>query len=411
MLATEYSKQTANGQTSKLHLAVDLRPLNYPLLTGVNIYCLHLLRELAAVKQQRSNLTITGIGLQPQRQAELAADFGFFGQIFTDYLSLSQYTRLKFANSRLQNLSMLLLARLLGYYENSGISPFDYLLLMQPKPLWKHPKTKQICIFYDIYSALDPVSTNWANQLFTNKQTYRLIIAHSHRIWTLSLSTAWDLIHFLGTPKNQIKVVYPASTNLLATSDTPTTTRTALPAKYVLAISGIEKRKNWFNLILAHRHLQQQGLADYSLVLAGRIVDRSYFLALKNLIAKLQIPKIIWVIDPNESEKRLLIQNSLFVAYPSLYEGFGFPILEAFAAHKCVLTSRISSMPEVAQNGALYVNPLNYLEIARGLQILLTDTELRTRLAQNARQIITQYDWSETRRALEELLGTAATPN
>ena len=178
-----------------------------------------------------------------------------------------------------------------------------------------------------------------------------------------------------------------------------------MPESYILALSGIEKRKNWHNLLLAYKVLITQQLTTIPLVLAGRIVDLNYYQELQNLVRQLNLDKQVqWVIDPDENQKAQLLQNCLFLAYPSFYEGFGFPILEAFYYGKTVLTSRISSMPEIAKDAAVYVNPLNYLDIARGLQILLHNQSLRTTLENNTAKNLAQFSWQELRLAILRVL-------
>jgi glycosyltransferase involved in cell wall biosynthesis len=397
----EYIKINQSEQTPELQVAVDLRPLNYPIFTGVNVYSLHFLQQLNQLKSNHPQLSLVGIGLTQARWQILEQEFPFLKNLFHSHLSLPNYLHTSFTNIKALNGLMALISYWFGKYDFQRLPQFDYLFLLQPKPLWKHPETKQICIFHDIYSCLEPGSTNIFNRFYVSKKLYRLIAAKSQQVWSVSLSTAWDLVKFLQVPESKIKLVYSGKPHLASpkTGQPDSKKLAELPQKYTLALSGIEKRKNWHNLLLAHAVLQSQGY-DHHLVLAGRVVDKTYYKELRHLIAKLNISRVQWILDPDETQKQKLLSQSLFVAYPSFYEGFGFPILEAFAAGKVVLTSRISSMPEIAKDAGLYVNPLNFQDIARGMKVLLTEVELKNKLEANISKNLESFSWSEVYQAL-----------
>ncbi len=395
-------------QIEDLNLAVDLRPLNYPVFTGVNIYVIHFLYQLKLIKENYPKVRVTAIGLKEIRKQVVEEDFPFLRQLFDEYVSLSVYLRLRFISLRLLNVCMGLFTNLFGWYSYSLIKKYDYLFLLQPKPLWKNPKTRQICVFHDIYGVLEPSATNVFNRLYVSTKVVKTVAKESHRIWSVSLSTAWDLTKFLKVAESKIKLIYSAKPFLkpLAQTKPNEPNPTKLPNNFVLALSGIEKRKNWHNLLLAHNHLQKSGVNDYSLVLAGRIVDQKYFEYLQKLVTRLKIPKVKFMLSPSENQKNDLIARSLFMVYPSFYEGFGFPILEAFANNKVVLTSRVSSMPEIGNNSCLYINPLNYLDIARGLGILLTDKEFKQSLEINIKKNLNKFSWDELYQSLEEIVNS-----
>jgi alpha-1,3-rhamnosyl/mannosyltransferase len=95
------------------------------------------------------------------------------------------------------------------------------------------------------------------------------------------------------------------------------------------------------------------------------------------------------------------------LAYPSLYEGFGFPILEAFAANVPVLTSNRSSMPEVAGNAALLIDPDDPASIAKGLDDLLGDDDLRNVLRASGTARVASFTWERCAHQTSTVLGQA----
>jgi glycosyltransferase involved in cell wall biosynthesis len=436
----EYNKIAENEQIGKKRVAIDLRALNYPIVTGINVYCLHFLQEALALKRKTDQISFVGLGLAKDRLAILSQNPNFPADLFDEHLSLPDYLKTPLKNLKLQNIGMAWFSYWLGLYNFTQLPKFDYLFLIQPKPLWKHPQTRQVTIFHDIYSTLESKVTNVFNRFYVSRKLYQLLASQSQEIWSVSLSTAVDLERFLQVPGNKIKLVYPgrpqldtpknllvsgepgsrqtsnnsqrqhefsdsiASKRILDTDQDHGSDRLKLPAKYVLALSGVERRKNWHNLLLAHNYLQNSKNLDYTLVLAGRVVDRGYYVELLRLIEKLQIPRVVWQLDPDENQKLELISRSLFLAYPSFYEGFGFPVLEAFAQGKTILTSRVSSLPEIGRGAALYVNPLNYLDLARGLETLLTNSQLTQRLEESAVKALAKHaDWREIRQRLAKI--------
>jgi glycosyltransferase involved in cell wall biosynthesis len=107
-------------------------------------------------------------------------------------------------------------------------------------------------------------------------------------------------------------------------------------------------------------------------------------------------PRVIFTGFVSESEKPLLIVAAKVFAYPSLYEGFGIPVLEALACGIPTLTSRLSSMPEVAGDAALLVDPTNVAELTLALDRLLSDGALREKLKQKALLQAAKFTWAKT---------------
>lgn len=161
---------------------------------------------------------------------------------------------------------------------------------------------------------------------------------------------------------------------------------------YFLFVGTLEPRKNLTRLLEAYSNLSDTLKAETSLVIAGGKgwggVD------VKKTIADLGLEAHVYVLGyVDESTLATLYAHALFLAMPSIYEGFGLPLVEAMAHGTPVLTSNNSSMPEVAGNAGLLVNPLDTNSIKNGLEQLLTDTSLRNSLAHNTQKQITLFNW------------------
>jgi glycosyltransferase involved in cell wall biosynthesis len=110
----------------------------------------------------------------------------------------------------------------------------------------------------------------------------------------------------------------------------------------------------------------------------------------------------------SDEDKHVLVAGARALAYPSLYEGFGFPVIEAMAAGTPVLTSNVSSLPEVAGEDAVLVDPKDVPAIADGLRRVLEDDELRSRLIGPGRARAAGFTWEATARRTAEVLRSVA---
>jgi len=174
---------------------------------------------------------------------------------------------------------------------------------------------------------------------------------------------------------------------------------------YALFVGGIEPRKNLERLVRAFATVPPPA----ALVLAGGPVrwDPGAVDRLDRTIRELpasvrdRIRRTGYVA---ERDKRALLAGATAMAYPSRYEGFGFPVLEAFAAGVPVLTSSVSSLPEVAGDAAVLVDPDDEKAIGEGLARLLEDEALRQRLRIAGRERAAGFPWAATARATAEVL-------
>lgn len=157
---------------------------------------------------------------------------------------------------------------------------------------------------------------------------------------------------------------------------------------FLLAVGTIEPRKNYPRLLAAYRLLKDRGLAP-PLVVVGR-VGWAYGSALDELRAERGVHLLGHVDDPT---LRGLYQTAAALAFPSLYEGFGLPLLEAMAEGLPAVVGDAGALPELAGDGAMLVDPRDVESIAAGLMRVLTDTELRARLAEAGPRRAAGFTW------------------
>jgi alpha-1,3-rhamnosyl/mannosyltransferase len=171
----------------------------------------------------------------------------------------------------------------------------------------------------------------------------------------------------------------------------------------VLAVGTLEPRKNLPRLIAAWTRLPEELRSAHALALVGpRGWDDEEVLAAARAAGVRLLGRV------GDAQLHALYANATAFAYPSLYEGFGLPVLEAMAAGAPVLTSLSSSLPEVAGDAALLVDPRDTAAIAAGLERLLRDAGLRERLRVAGRARAAAFSWERTARETHALLAQLA---
>jgi len=230
-----------------------------------------------------------------------------------------------------------------------------------------------------------------------------------------STSVALDLQEAYGIGDERVHVVHhgveadvfaPASQGAVAA----VRGRFGIGGPYVLFLGGIEPRKNLEMLV---RAFGRTDVRDVWLVIAGGPV-RWFPQAADRLEASIALlpdavrDRIVVTGYVSERDKLALLSGATTLAYPSLYEGFGFPVLEAFAAGVPVLTSNVSSLPEVAGDAAVLVDPGDVDAVAAALTELIVDDDLRAVLSAAGVARAARFTWEATARATASVLNQAA---
>jgi glycosyltransferase involved in cell wall biosynthesis len=166
-----------------------------------------------------------------------------------------------------------------------------------------------------------------------------------------------------------------------------------LPDRYVLYYGTIEPRKNLVRLIQAWSRVAAE--IDYHLVIAGRLGWKTDAI-LREAERSPHVKRIVFPGYLEDADMPAVLSGADVIALPSLYEGFGNSISEGMACGVPVLTSDISSMPEVAGGAALLVDPLDLDSIANGLRKVLTDPTLRADLIRKGLARAKELSWTKT---------------
>ena len=222
------------------------------------------------------------------------------------------------------------------------------------------------------------------------------VLNQAQHIICISQTTANDITDFYQIPASKITPIP------LAHDRTHFRSLNLATSNYFLYIGRQDLYKNIQRLISAFAALPN--CKDYELWLVGPI-DSRYTPTLKVQVAELGVTNQVKFLDyVPYSELPKIINQAIALVFPSLWEGFGLPVLEAMACGTPVITSNLSSLPEVAGDAAILINPYNTGEITEAMQVIATDLELRSRLSSQGITHSQQFSWEKTAKATIEVL-------
>lgn len=219
------------------------------------------------------------------------------------------------------------------------------------------------------------------------------------QIITDSESSKLEIVRLLRVPTGKVEVIYlgaapylsqaPPSDDMAAAHD-----RFGV-SPFFLYVGVISPHKNLERLIQAFSQVRQATDIQVNLILVGKPFGEEYRRRLAGLITALGLDKaVIFTNYVNDATLRALYHSALALVTPYLGEGFGLPVLEAMTCGTPVITSRLSSLPEVAGDAALYVDPYNVEAIGDAMRQMLTDATLREALARRGAERSAIFSWS-----------------
>lgn len=372
-----------------MKIGIDIRVLMDKNYSGVSKYVANLL--LALFKQERSansyNLFYNSSKNIKDRLSVWQNDF-------------SQIKSLSWSN------------KIFNYFLQKTLSwPKLDLFLGEPDIFWsphfnfssfsKSSKTKKVITVHDLSFLRHPEFFSWRKRFWHSALGIKKILNQADGIVAVSENTKNDLIELLGINENKIRVIYSGLNQSVPTNKIiPISNffpKLNLDSGYLLYLGNIEPRKNLVNLIKAYelwRLNSSKENKNLPLVLAGAKGWRvkSIFSAWRKSEFKDDIYFLGYVND--EIQKSLYQHAKLFI-YPSFYEGFGFPPLEAMAHSLPVITSNVSSLPEVVAEAALIIDPNKISEIAEAIEIILKDHNYRQNLIIKGLKRVEFFSWEE----------------
>jgi len=248
-------------------------------------------------------------------------------------------------------------------------------------PYYKIPlltRAKTVLSIFDLtYLLVEPYARYFKNTIYI-KNFIKLAARKAKRIITSSNSTKEDLLEILRLPRRKIEVVYlgiGSGFRAIHGKDRIGLAKKkyGIGKKYILYVGNFSPHKNLKRLVLAYRLLADHLKEEYSLVLGG---GKTETLGIRDAESLICIPRI------DEEDLPALYSGAELFVFPSLYEGFGFPPLEAMACGCPVASSNASSLPEVLGEAALFFDPCQIEEISSAIRRMLEDEDLKNAFRQ-----------------------------
>ncbi|HEY6844302.1 MAG TPA: glycosyltransferase family 1 protein [Thermoanaerobaculia bacterium] len=384
----------ATRRETRLRIGVDIRPFYEP-LTGIGWYLYHLLHEIA--KRDDVELFLFGDARITDLGPHLHADIPIAANVC--WFDLRGRGKISRPQRAMTAAAYVLWMWLIDCDVMFGA---NYFL---PRLLGAIARRRVITIHDLTYKRFPDL---------LQKETLHNLEAHMQReialadaIVCVSNSTREDLLHYYEVDPRRVFAIHsgvdphPALRATLSRErerDSPAP-RSGETGRYILFVSTIEPRKNLGVLLDAFESLKKRGAYSGGLVVVGRVGWKS-----EDLVPRLRGRDIHHLDYLQTNELASVYANAEMFVFPSIYEGFGFPLLEAMAFGVPSIAARSSSLPEIGGDAALYFNPMDARELESKIESLLNDAPLRHELARRGKERAAQFQWSDAAQRTFEVL-------
>lgn len=371
-----------------LHIAIDIRHLRD---FGIGTYIRNLVQALGGIDHD-NRYTLIATEAEPPELARLPPNFG--------------YAVYKKGGKNTVGLSYSLFLR--GLSANLYHIPLNSVPLLMPRPY--------VVTVHDMSTLLYDLAPGLRNHMRLLRSRRGLLRAA--KLMTVSNATRRDVESLLGIPSAHIRTIYNAPDPAFLGASQPVAPCPGDPARpyepqvqnvldryqidypFLLYAGNIRPQKNIPRLVEAFAVVRGE-LKDHPrfhnlhLIVIGDEI--SHFPALRHAVIKTRAEDVVRFLGfvPIET-LRCLYQTAQAFVFPSLYEGFGLPPLEAMSCGAPVVASNVSALPEVIGDAAVIVNPENVFDIARGIRDILLDPDLRKRAVERGYQQSRRFSWLNT---------------
>ena len=358
---------TESGQ--RMHVALDASNLALEAPTGVAIYGIHLIREIASLDKENE---------------------------YTLCYRLSRWKdRRHFYRVNQSNFRTKIIQEPLDFLFTRKIDLFHGL----DARMYDSRRVKNVVTIHDIPQH----SNQYSGTRHPEKKNRRYadIMALADRIIADSVYTKADILKFYSIREERIDVVplgvegpaRPLSEDEIQAA----MMRYGIRAPYLLHVGRIERKKNLCRTLEAFAQVRKQLASRARIVLAGTPGPggEEVFEAIERLGLSEAVRLTGYV---RQEDLPALYAGAVLFLFPSLYEGYGMPILEAMACGTPVLTSNVTSLPEVAGDAAVQVDPLDVESIAQGILQLVEDPQLREQYIRKGLERVKEFTWERTAR-------------
>lgn len=400
-----------------MNIAIDIQPLvSLSKYRGMGIYTAGLLNALFRQDQTENKYFLFNM----YQDDDLSDILSYGGNVQSDFFDMGNGAFLLKRNNfagRLQDYEQkypeLACALYQKYIKENNIDTF---LITAPRDIWCDYKREWFeganlaVIVYDLIPLL--FSKEYLNDRYQTEHYLSVIelFKSADKLLAISGSVKADLIKHLDIPEEKIDVIYSGVDTSLAQKVVTDSEKEALfgkfsiNGKYLIFPSAPDYRKNLVRTLEAYALMPEKD--EYQLVVTGDMHEEFYNSFLKKINDMGLAGRAILTKYVTKDELAVLYNNASLLLFPSLYEGFGMPVIEAYACGLPVVTSNSSSLGEIAQGGSVLVDPYSKESIAAGVRIALEGT-LDAGYEEARRASLEKYTWENTaqiaRSALDSL--------
>lgn len=307
----------------------------------------------------------------------------------------------------------------IGLAGETWLNPPDLLFVpAHVVPFLKKPAVPVVVTVHDLRTEFLPQHESLLQRVYLSRYLEIVRARLAKQIIAVSESTRRDVIEKLGIDDKKVKVIYEGvdrerfheGIKEERTKIKKVQEKYKIEGPYLLFVGTIQPRKNLVRLMEAFsRYLREKGdeqTKRMELVLAGGIGwNAEQIYATPTRLNIQQRVKFIGYVD--DDDLPYLYAGAEIFVFPSLYEGFGLPVLEAMAVGTPVITSNVSSLPEVGGEAAYYVDPESVSSIMNGLSRVMTQSELRQKMIDRGYQQVKKFSWEQAARETCEVFQRA----
>jgi len=353
-----------------MKIGVDARPLSYP-LTGIGIYLRHVLDGIQRIDDEN--------------------DFYLISNAPIDYA---------IQNPRWRRMEGRLKRRLLStLWMQAAVPPYAtktdldvFWATRHHLPVLLPSKIRTVVTVHDLVHRHHPGTMAIPN-LLVERALMTVSVKRAAAVIAVSQATAADVQSHFGISPDRLHTIHHGASPLPKSSEQDRDAGNRLPERYFLFVGTLDPRKNFERIFRAFETLKPEGRGLHLVIVGAEGWKNHAFL---KMVRSHPLRHHIHL-EGYVPRDRLLsyYQNSICLVFPSLYEGFGLPILEAMGCGTPVLTSNGSSMSEVAGDAALLVDPYDVKGIAAAMDNLVRDPALRERLIHRGFERVVQFSWKK----------------
>lgn len=257
---------------------------------------------------------------------------------------------------------------------------------------------KTLTVMHDIGFAHRPQDLPKSWSKFYNKYSQKFA-EKSKRIATVSNYSKQDISNTYSIPETKIDVVYNGAKDSFHPANAKEISELTNNISYFFYIGSLHPRKNILNLLKGFEFFKSETKNNIKLVIGGDFLFRSE--EIKALVNSLTCKEdVILTGRLSDSDLNTWLSGALALTYVPYFEGFGIPLLEAMKCETAILTSNITSLPEVGADAAIYVDPYSVQEITEGMKRLVNEPELRSNLIAKGKQRLNDFSWDKSAQLL-----------